>query len=204
MVAAADMVLFLGSSLLCSFLDFFGLFWGAYNAFKALKLALSSPTEALPLTKAALQFWAVWSALSIYNSYAELFVSWIPLYYEAKVLLLVWLLWPDSGAATFLFDRALDPSVKTAQAALVPRIALLSLRLHTRLLSLFRVFVRHTRTSDLFLWHRHLGGLSSMSPATAVTAASEDDDNDAGSMPATITLRRRGTGQSELPGFVNE
>jgi hypothetical protein len=70
----------------------------------------------------------VWSALSIYNSYAELFVSWIPLYYEAKVLLLVWLLWPDSGAAMFLFDRALDPSVKAAQAALVPRIALLSLR----------------------------------------------------------------------------
>jgi receptor expression-enhancing protein 5/6 len=117
------MVLFLGSSLLCLGVEFFGLFWGAYATFKALK----ATDEEEQKRKAALQFWAVWSALSLFDRYVEWVLSWIPLYFECKLALLVWLLWPSSGASAALFTRVLDPLVRRSQASILPRAASLAL-----------------------------------------------------------------------------
>ena len=58
-----------------------------------------------------LKYWTVLSFLTLYNSYLELFVSWLPFYSEVKCGLLLWLLVPQSGAVDVAFARLVVPSI---------------------------------------------------------------------------------------------
>lgn len=102
---------------------FVGLFWGAYNTFKALKAVQNTTIGSVQL-----QFWSVYSALCLYDRYFEFLVSWFPLYFEAKLCLLLWLLWPESSAPPALFSRVLDPLVAFMRTHVAPRVAALVLR----------------------------------------------------------------------------
>ena len=101
---------------------FLGVLWGAYNTFKSLK------SNSVPQKASQLQFWSVWSAWQLYNRYCEWGLSWVPLYYEAKLILLIWLLLPESSAPPALFSRVLDPLVVLARTNIAPRAASIILR----------------------------------------------------------------------------
>lgn len=101
---------------------FLGVLWGAYNTFKSLK------SNSVPQKASQLQFWSVWSAWQLYNRYFEWGLSWVPLYYEAKLVLLIWLLLPESNAPPALFSRVLDPLVVLARTNIAPRAVSIILR----------------------------------------------------------------------------
>eukprot|EP01138_Halocafeteria_seosinensis_P003970 gb/GECG01004059.1/.p1 GENE.gb/GECG01004059.1/~~gb/GECG01004059.1/.p1 ORF type:complete len:168 (+),score=11.61 gb/GECG01004059.1/:1-504(+) len=91
---------------ICRVLTVAGLLWGSYRSFKVLKNWDAQKGNAL------LRLWVVMSFQSLYEQWAEMLVDWLPLYYELKCALLLWLLFPESNAPHVLFDSFVTPAVQ--------------------------------------------------------------------------------------------
>lgn len=76
-----------------------------------------------------LAFWAVHGAFTFAEYFVDFFVWWIPLYFEAKVLFLLWLVQGNFNGAIFVFDNLIcevfchhetdiDASLEKSKAAL--------------------------------------------------------------------------------------
>ena len=59
--------------------------------------------------KEALQFWTVYAAVVLFETYVEFLVSWLPLYFYAKLALLLWMANPESRGAVVAFEKFLAP-----------------------------------------------------------------------------------------------
>jgi hypothetical protein len=55
------------------------------------------------------------SCFSLTEFFGDIFISWLPLYYEAKLLLLLYLVHPKTAGALKLYDQVLH-LIKTAPA----------------------------------------------------------------------------------------
>jgi receptor expression-enhancing protein 1/2/3/4 len=84
-------------------LQLLGFVWPAYQCFKAVE---SNDADAI-------REWAVyWLTLAIFTGaerLLDMFVFWMPLYYEAKLLFVVWLWHPRSKGAVYLYQHSLQP-----------------------------------------------------------------------------------------------
>lgn len=58
-----------------------------------------------------LQYWTALSALFLYEQSLEVFISWLPFYYEMKTCLLIWLIVPHSNAPGWLYVSVISPTV---------------------------------------------------------------------------------------------
>eukprot|EP01086_Lenisia_limosa_P009516 TRINITY_DN32994_c0_g1_i2.p1 TRINITY_DN32994_c0_g1~~TRINITY_DN32994_c0_g1_i2.p1 ORF type:complete len:311 (-),score=56.04 TRINITY_DN32994_c0_g1_i2:34-966(-) len=83
--------------------DFLMLVYPFYKTFKALK------NERDEEYRQWLMFWAVVGVFSIFESYIEWTVSWLPFFYELKLLFVLWLAAPQSQGAVSLYSRLLHP-----------------------------------------------------------------------------------------------
>ena len=55
-------------------------------------------------------YWIVFAVFTIFEAITDLLLSfWFPLYYECKILLLVWLLSPVTRGSTFLYRQLIHP-----------------------------------------------------------------------------------------------
>lgn len=59
-----------------------------------------------------LTYWTVYSAFSVAEYWLDIFISFIPFYYEAKILFLVWLQLPQTNGATFVYHQYMKPFLK--------------------------------------------------------------------------------------------
>jgi len=57
-------------------------------------------------------YWIVFAMVTVVEELADLFISfWFPLYYELKILFLIWLLSPATRGATFLYRQVIHPNL---------------------------------------------------------------------------------------------
>ena len=55
-------------------------------------------------------YWIVFAVFTIFEAITDLLLSfWFPLYYECKILLLVWLLSPVTRGSTLLYRHLIHP-----------------------------------------------------------------------------------------------
>jgi len=83
-----------------------GFVYPAYASYKALE---SKTPEAAAQW---LTYWVVFSLFSVFEYVADFAVSWIPLYYAAKLAFVIWLMAPQTKGATTLYVRYIMPLIK--------------------------------------------------------------------------------------------
>lgn len=66
-----------------------------------------------------LTYWVVYSLFSLAES-ALLLVSWVPLYFELKTVLLLWLVAPQTKGAELVYERAVAPFLKQHASKIDP------------------------------------------------------------------------------------
>eukprot|EP00298_Acanthocystis_sp_HF-20_P023718 c33488_g1_i1.p1 GENE.c33488_g1_i1~~c33488_g1_i1.p1 ORF type:complete len:171 (+),score=61.76 c33488_g1_i1:15-527(+) len=89
----------IGESLYRLFEVVIGLLYPAYASFKALKYGNEEERRQW------IVIWIVIGAFLCFSFLADLVLSWLPVYYEAKLLLLVWLVLPKTRGALVLFNN---------------------------------------------------------------------------------------------------
>ncbi|CAD6219006.1 unnamed protein product [Miscanthus lutarioriparius] len=52
-----------------------------------------------------LAYWIIYSFITLFEMAAENILYWIPLWYEAKLLLVAWLVLPQFRGASFIYDK---------------------------------------------------------------------------------------------------
>lgn len=103
----------------------FGYMYPAYQTFKALD---SKDKEArLQL----LRYWAVFAAFASAEFYTDLFISWLPFYYELKMLILLWLSVPFTKGSSTIYEMHMKPWLRAHQEEIDIAIA----QLHAHILS---------------------------------------------------------------------
>lgn len=107
----------------------FSLGAGAYRSFKLMKRSIDKKSGK-PVSQryhfieddeeSVLMFWSIFGVITFIQEYMEVFLSWIPLYYVSKCLLLAFLSTSTEGSR-FLF-KFVSPLVNTHADAYVPKI----------------------------------------------------------------------------------
>jgi hypothetical protein len=59
-----------------------------------------------------LKYWVMFSLLTIYDMTIDPFVSWLPVYDYCKLIVLLYMLIPQSNGASILFDSFASPFLK--------------------------------------------------------------------------------------------
>jgi receptor expression-enhancing protein 5/6 len=80
-----------------------GFIYPAYASFKALK------TECTDDDKQWLTYWVVYAFLSVVDSITDVLMHWIPFYYFAKVVFLIWLFAAQTRGAERLYTTLIEP-----------------------------------------------------------------------------------------------
>ena len=64
------------------------------------------------LSPEMMKYWVMYSILTLYDMSIDPFVSWLPFYDYIKLVLLLYMLIPQSNGATILYDSFADPFLK--------------------------------------------------------------------------------------------
>ncbi|KAJ3984343.1 TB2/DP1, HVA22 family-domain-containing protein [Lentinula detonsa] len=87
-----------------------------YPAYISYKLLSTRPTP-LPLLERALKYWCVLGTFTFFEySGAELLISWLPLYGLVKLIILSYLVLPQTDGSTHLYDQVLAPWFSSHEA----------------------------------------------------------------------------------------
>lgn len=86
-----------------------------YCSFRALRTKDDKTDDAQWLT-----YWVAFAAMVVFEGTAEFIVRWIPLYYEAKFLFILWLIAPQSRGAEYVYNNLLAPFLEQNAATIDP------------------------------------------------------------------------------------
>jgi len=106
------------SSLLINSLGFL---WPCYRSFKALHKEnndISIDTKSNPIhfqQSLWLQYWIIFAIFNIFEFVFDVLISWLPFYYDAKVLFIVWLQHPYTQGAVLLYGKYVEPALQQHQ-----------------------------------------------------------------------------------------
>eukprot|EP00941_MAST-03F_sp_MAST-3F-sp1_P004611 g4611.t1 len=81
----------------------------AYPAYATYKVLRDNEKEKHPEW---LMYWAVMSCFTALEIFGDTFVSWLPFYYEAKILFIFWLVLPQFKGAITLYRKVLHPTIQ--------------------------------------------------------------------------------------------
>jgi len=90
-----------------------GFVWPAYRSFKALKDPTQEAAQAMWLT-----YWIVFALFSAVSFVPDTLLSWVPLYWDAKVLFVLWLQAPYTQGATILYKSRVQPLLAKHEGAI--------------------------------------------------------------------------------------
>ena len=90
----------------------FGALLPAYQSYKAIK------SKNLREYVKWMMYWIVFALFTTMETFADLFISWVPFYYEAKVLFLFWLLSPVTKGSSILYRKYIHPRLVKHEKAI--------------------------------------------------------------------------------------
>jgi len=96
-------VIMIGSFLARLIMITVGLLYPAYSSFKAIRAANVKQYMRW------MMYWTVFALFQAIEYVADIFVSWLPFYFEFKVLFVIWLLTPYTKGASIIYRKILHP-----------------------------------------------------------------------------------------------
>eukprot|EP00798_Chlamydomonas_sp_ICE-L_P024716 gene24716-10354_t len=88
----------------------FGYLWPAYQTFKAISVSDAD------LERQWCMYWLVFGLLAATSAITDATLSWLPLYWESKFLLVIFLWHPRTKGALYLYERCLLPFMAVYEA----------------------------------------------------------------------------------------
>ncbi|CBQ69068.1 conserved hypothetical protein [Sporisorium reilianum SRZ2] len=82
-----------------------------YSSYKAV----TSPTTPLAEMEVWLVYWSVFACWTLFESLFGFLWSWMPFYYELRLLFNVWLVAPQTRGATYVYTNHLHPFLQSNQ-----------------------------------------------------------------------------------------
>ncbi|RZC74261.1 hypothetical protein C5167_049740 [Papaver somniferum] len=82
----------------------------AYPAYECYKVVEKNKPEIEQL-RFWCQYWILVAMLTIFERLADIFVSWVPMYCEAKFALFIYLWYPKTKGATYVYDSFFRPYI---------------------------------------------------------------------------------------------
>ncbi|RZC69009.1 hypothetical protein C5167_032087 [Papaver somniferum] len=82
----------------------------AYPAYECYKVVEKNKPEIEQL-RFWCQYWILAAMLTIFERLADIFVSWVPMYCEAKFALFIYLWYPKTKGATYVYDSFFRPYI---------------------------------------------------------------------------------------------
>lgn len=84
----------------------FGTLYPAYASYKAIR------TRNAKEYAKWMMYWVVFAFFSCAETFSDVFLSWMPFYYEIKIIFVIWLLSPMTKGSSFLFKKFVHPQLK--------------------------------------------------------------------------------------------
>ncbi|KAL5470826.1 hypothetical protein EMCRGX_G028854 [Ephydatia muelleri] len=99
------------AAILCRvFILLFGTLYPAYASFKAIR------TKSHRDYTKWMMYWVVFAIFQAVETFMDVFVSWMPLYYELKIVFVLWLVLPLTEGAKQLYRVAVHPFLMQREA----------------------------------------------------------------------------------------
>ncbi|ELU09427.1 hypothetical protein CAPTEDRAFT_156801 [Capitella teleta] len=108
----------------------FGTLYPAYASYKAVK------TKNVKEYVKWMMYWIVFALFTCVETVGDLFISWIPFYYELKIIFVLWLLSPATKGSSILYRKFVHPQLTKREKEIDAAIAKASDQGYTALLSL--------------------------------------------------------------------
>ncbi|XP_060602327.1 receptor expression-enhancing protein 1-like isoform X7 [Ruditapes philippinarum] len=83
----------------------FGTLYPAYASYKAVK------TKNVKEYVKWMMYWIVFALFCAAETFADVFLSWIPFYYEIKMIFVFWLLSPVTRGSSFIYRKFVHPNL---------------------------------------------------------------------------------------------
>ncbi|XP_052771973.1 receptor expression-enhancing protein 1-like isoform X4 [Mya arenaria] len=95
----------------------FGTLYPAYASYKAVK------TKNVKEYVKWMMYWIVFALFCAVETFADVFLSWIPFYYEIKIIFVFWLLSPVTKGASFIYRKFVHPQLNKREKEIDEAIA---------------------------------------------------------------------------------
>lgn len=108
----------------------FGTLYPAYASYKAIR------TRNAKEYAKWMMYWVVFAFFSCAETFSDVFLSWMPFYYEIKIIFVIWLLSPMTKGSSFLFKKFVHPQLKKREKDIDEYIAQARTKGYSAILSL--------------------------------------------------------------------
>jgi len=95
----------------------FGTLFPAYRSYKAIK------NKNVREYVKWMMYWIIFALFITSETFADIFLSWLPLYYEIKVIFIIWLLSPATKGSSILYRKFVHPRLVRHEKAIDKYIA---------------------------------------------------------------------------------
>ncbi|XP_076470542.1 receptor expression-enhancing protein 1-like isoform X2 [Babylonia areolata] len=108
----------------------FGTLYPAYASYKAVR------TKNVKEYVKWMMYWIVFALFTCVETFSDVLLSWMPFYYEVKIVFVVWLLSPMTKGSSFLFKKFVHPHLARREKKIDDMIAQARSQSYTTLLTL--------------------------------------------------------------------
>ncbi|XP_025094131.1 receptor expression-enhancing protein 4-like isoform X2 [Pomacea canaliculata] len=108
----------------------FGTLYPAYASYKAVR------TKNVKEYVKWMMYWIVFALFTSFETVSDVFLSWMPFYYEVKILFVLWMLSPMTNGSSFLFKKFVHPHLARREKDIDEMIAQARNQSYTALLRL--------------------------------------------------------------------
>ncbi|KAL4232386.1 Receptor expression-enhancing protein 2 [Mactra antiquata] len=108
----------------------FGTLYPAYASYKAVK------TKNVKEYVKWMMYWIVFALFCAAETFADVFLSWIPFYYEIKIIFVFWLLSPVTRGSSFIYKKFVHPNLAKREKEIDEAIAQARTKGYSTLLTL--------------------------------------------------------------------
>ncbi|XP_057307338.1 receptor expression-enhancing protein 1-like isoform X2 [Hydractinia symbiolongicarpus] len=90
----------------------FGTLYPAYRSYKAIK------NKDVKEYVKWMMYWIIFALFITCETFADIFISWLPLYYEIKIVFIIWLLSPATKGSSILYRKFVHPRLLKHERAI--------------------------------------------------------------------------------------
>ncbi|KAL1196948.1 HVA22-like protein j [Cardamine amara subsp. amara] len=109
----------------------------AYPAYRCYKSVENKKPEIQEL-RYWCKYWILLGLLTVFERIGDIFISWLPLYGETKIVLLIYLCYPKSQAISYVYETLLRPYMSKHELDIDQGISVLKIRGHLVIVQLLQ------------------------------------------------------------------
>ncbi|KAL6141699.1 hypothetical protein ACLB2K_059987 [Fragaria x ananassa] len=163
----------------------------AYPAFECYKIVEKNRVEIEEL-RFWCQYWIIVAMLTVLERLGDVFVSWLPMYGEAKVAIFIYLWYPKTRGTGYIYKTLLRPYVSKHEKDIDGKIMEMRARVWDLIVFYWQHFAHYGQTA----FFQFLGYMAAQS-SKMTKAAAEPMNEQSNGAAAKATGKNGGTGKDE-------